>query len=270
MTQAPHHATPHTDDAHHTVVGIVTAAGAGTRLGYSMPKALVPLDPENPDTALVVEAVRRMLGVEGMAELVVTAPQEHRALCATLLARCFPDHGERITVVTGGATRQASVACGVEALAARSARSDTAKPVIVLVHDAARVLAPTAMMQRLVDTVAAGHDAVIPVLPVADSIVRVGAARGTENYPVDGAVDRRDLRIVQTPQAFPFPVLAQAHAAFHHEGRTEITAFTDDASLVAAHGHNVLAVIGDHHAAKVTTPADLVLARLTYQQETHP
>jgi len=141
-----------------------------------------------------------------------------------------------VTVVAGGAERTHSVAAGLAAL-----RDDVD---VVLVHDAARCLAPASLFDRLAAAVRDGADAVVPGLPVADTIKQVDA---------DGVVvatpERSSLRAIQTPQAFRRSVLADAHASGVEA--------TDDAALVERLGGRVVVVEGDELAFKVTTAADL-------------
>lgn len=128
---------------------------------------------------------------------------------------------------------------------------------IVLVHDAARPVVPAAMLARVIDAVAAGADAVVPGLPVVDTIKRVDARGIVVETP-----PRDRLRAVQTPQGFTLAALRRAHEAAvdPHEA-------TDDAALAEHAGYEVLVVEGDPAALKVTTGQDIarieaVLARL--------
>jgi 2-C-methyl-D-erythritol 4-phosphate cytidylyltransferase len=148
---------------------------------------------------------------------------------------------KEIRVVPGGATRQESVALALAALPEDCG--------IVLVHDAARALTPVELVESVVAAVRSGREAVIPVLPVADTVKSVDGA------VVTGTVDRSQLRAVQTPQGFTREVLAKAHAAADPEAPA-----TDDAGLVEALGLPVHTVPGHAEAFKVTTPFDLVLA----------
>ncbi|MER6594376.1 2-C-methyl-D-erythritol 4-phosphate cytidylyltransferase, partial [Micromonospora purpureochromogenes] len=121
-------------------------------------------------------------------------------------------------------------------------------PDIVLVHDAARALTPPELVESVAGAVRAGHHAVIPVLPVVDTIKEVGAGE-----VVVGTVDRSALRAVQTPQGFRRSVLTAAHAAAGDS-------LTDDAGLVEKQGVPVFCVPGSEYALKVTRPFDLALA----------
>ncbi len=142
-------------------------------------------------------------------------------------------------MVAGGAERTDSVAAGLAALRAGDG--------IVLVHDAARALAPAALFSRLIHEVRSGHPAVVPGLPVTDTIKQVDR-RGV----VVATPDRAFLRAVQTPQAFLREVLEHAHATG--------AAATDDAALVEAVGGHVRVVDGEPLAFKITTADDLAFA----------
>jgi 2-C-methyl-D-erythritol 4-phosphate cytidylyltransferase len=119
----------------------------------------------------------------------------------------------------------------------------------VLVHDAARALTPPAMIARVVAELKAGSAAVIPVLPVTDTIKSVDVLGVVTGTPL-----RSELRAVQTPQGFSAQVLRDAHDAGD-------LAATDDASLVERLGVSVQTIAGEVRAFKITTPLDLVLAR---------
>ncbi|MGX9425900.1 MULTISPECIES: bifunctional 2-C-methyl-D-erythritol 4-phosphate cytidylyltransferase/2-C-methyl-D-erythritol 2,4-cyclodiphosphate synthase [Bradyrhizobium] len=151
----------------------------------------------------------------------------------------------------GGATRQASVRAGLEALASE-------KPDIVLIHDAARPFVTQALISRAID--AAGRTgAAIPVVPVTDTIKLTGASGDVEATP-----DRARLRIAQTPQVFRFDVILDAHRRAAHEGLSD---FTDDAAIAEWAGLTVATFEGDPANMKLTTPEDFVReeARLASQ-----
>ncbi|WP_460486353.1 2-C-methyl-D-erythritol 4-phosphate cytidylyltransferase [Barrientosiimonas humi] len=197
-------------------------------MGAGRPKALVEVGGH----ALVVHAVRRASAAADVAQVVVVVPAAAREEFAALL----PD----VQLVDGGAERTDSVGCGLAAL-----RPEVD---VVLVHDAARALAPTALFERVAAGVRDGFDAVVPGLPVADTIKQVDA-----DGVVTATPDRAGLRAVQTPQAFRRAALEAAHGLGEQA--------TDDAALVERWGGRCLVVPGDPLAVKVTTQADLAHAQ---------
>jgi 2-C-methyl-D-erythritol 4-phosphate cytidylyltransferase len=213
------------------VAALVPAAGTGVRLGPGPPKALRLLAGE----PLLVHAVRRVAAAPSVRSIVVAASADDVETVRRLLAPVAA-----ITVVPGGAERQDSVAA---ALAAVPGDVD-----IILVHDAARALAPAELVEAVAAAVRAGRPAVIPVLPVADTVKEVGS-----DGLVLGTVDRSALRIVQTPQGFRRAVLAAAHAG-------AADPLTDDAGLVEKAGVPVSCIPGSELALKITRPLDLVIA----------
>ena len=186
---------------------------------------------------LLEHAVQRALSVPEVSHVVVVAPASHLREAGAIASRSSrPDD---VDVVAGGAERTASVAAGLAALRAEDG--------IVLVHDAARALAPAALFSRLVREVRNGHPSVVPGMPVADTVKVVDSAGR-----VTGTPDRASLRAIQTPQAFLREVLVHAHAAGEEA--------TDDAALVERIGGHVRVVEGDRLAFKITTPDDLATA----------
>lgn len=227
---------------------ILTAAGSGSRLGSDLPKALVPLR----GVPLVVHAAQR-LGASGVVDaIIVTAPEAHLDQVRAVLAHWNID----AEVVAGGPSRQASVASGLDMVPESAS--------IVLVHDAARALAPADLIARIVREVRSGHDGVIPGMPVTDTIkqVEAGPGAGLGAQRITATVPRNRLCIVQTPQGFRADVLRKVHADAREQALDESTAATDDASLLEAAGHQVWSVKGDERALKITTAHDLAVAGL--------
>jgi len=144
------------------------------------------------------------------------------------------------TPVSGGATRQASVRAGLEALASHA-------PDIVLIHDAARAFVTDKVISRAIDA-ALITGAAIPVVPVTDTIKIVDGSGAVQATP-----DRVNLRIAQTPQAFRFDVILEAHRRAAREGRDD---FTDDAAIAEWAGLTVATFEGDVANMKLTTPED--------------
>ncbi len=235
---------------------ILTAAGSGTRLGLPGPKALVELA----GVPLVLHAARRLASSGVVVSVVVTVPPGRAAGFRALLAGPVrPGLGVPVTVVEGSTSRQASVAAGLAALG-----PDVD---VVLVHDAARALASPDLVRSVEGAVRSGHRAVVPGLPVADTIKQVGepvrgAAGADGAVPVVATVPRATMRAVQTPQGFDRALLEAAHAAGADRAASETTAATDDAALVEALGEQVWVVPGEESAMKITTTRDLAVAEL--------
>lgn len=211
-----------------TVAAILVAAGSGERLGANVPKAFVEVS----GATLLEHAFARFAKHPAIGRCVVVAPADR------------VDEAARLTgavVVAGGAVRRDSVAAGLAAL-----DEDVE---LVLVHDVARPFVPDTVLDAVLTALNAGADAVIPVVAIHDTVRRVGA-----DGALTGVVDRTSLVAVQTPQGFRRAVLVAAHA---HPGGEDAT---DDAALVEAIGHQVVAVPGDDLAFKVTTPLDLARA----------
>ncbi|HJQ02885.1 MAG TPA: 2-C-methyl-D-erythritol 4-phosphate cytidylyltransferase [Jatrophihabitans sp.] len=219
-----------------TTAAVILAAGSGSRLGADVPKALVSLG----NKTILDWSVGTFADHPGIDALVVVGPPAATAaIAATLPAGA--------QVVPGGATRQESVGRGLAAL------GDEVE--FVLVQDAARPLVPALVISRVLDELAAGAEAVVPVLPVTDTIRQLD-----DGGQVIATPERSRLRRVQTPQGFRLEILRSAHAAAAERGATgEVT---DDAGLVEALGHRVRTVPGADAGFKITSRQDLRLAEL--------
>ncbi|MFK3678369.1 2-C-methyl-D-erythritol 4-phosphate cytidylyltransferase [Microbacterium sp. NPDC090218] len=216
---------------------IVVAAGSGTRLDAGAPKALVGIDAHS----ILRHALDGVFAALP-AQVVVVAPAGYEGDVLAELEAAAGDRRDLGRVVTGGATRQQSVAAGLDAL--------WGDVKIVLVHDAARALTPSSQIDAVAGAVTA-EVGVIPVLPVVDTLKKVA------DGAVVAAVDRSELAAAQTPQGFPRAALEEAYARAGAEG----TEYTDDAALFAAAGHQVRHIDGSARAFKITTPGDLDRAR---------
>jgi 2-C-methyl-D-erythritol 4-phosphate cytidylyltransferase/2-C-methyl-D-erythritol 2,4-cyclodiphosphate synthase len=215
-----------------TVGVIVVAAGSGSRLGTELPKAFVSLGAHS----ILRHALEPVLGMSEPAQVVVVVPEAQVSLAQDEVRDAFGAAVEYVSVVVGGATRQSSVAAGLEAL-----WPDVG---VVLVHDAARPFAPTALFEAIVTRVRASGQGVIPGLPVADTLKRMDEDVALET------IDRSVLSAIQTPQGFPRVELTESYGAATQD-------YTDDAAVFAAAGHTVRVIQGDALAFKITTPWDL-------------
>lgn len=211
------------------IAALILAAGSGTRFGSATPKQFVELG----GVPIVARAVRAFVGHPQIDRVMLVGPVE------SLAAAC-PDV-LKSGLVPGGATRQDSARAGLEALAADP-------PDAVLIHDAARPLIPERLIDAVCDALAGGAEAVLPALPVTDTLKRAEAAIVTETVPREG------LWRVQTPQGFRFgPILAAHRAAVGQS-------LTDDGAVAEAAGMTVHLVPGSEENLKVTTPDDLARA----------
>lgn len=214
---------------------IVVAAGSGTRLGAGSPKAFVGID----EHTILRHCLRGVFDA-APAQVVVVVPADR---VGEALAEAHEQAGERrdlVTVVVGGETRQGSVSAGLSRV--------WADVDIVLVHDAARALTPSGVIDRVIGAVRETGHGVVPALDVIDTIKRV------EGEAITGAVDRSELAAAQTPQGFRRDILVAAYERAAQE-------FTDDAALVADAGHHIMRIEGSSLSFKITTPADLAQAR---------
>ena len=218
-----------------SVVAIVPAAGSGERLAAGIPKAFCELD----GRTLLDRAVGGLLESGVVGHVVVAVPADRIAEAKRVL-------GEQATIVVGGADRAESVRLALSALPVAT------EPEFVLVHDAARALTPPELIVRVVAALRAGYCAVVPALPLHDTIKAVDA-----NAVVQGTPERAGLRAVQTPQGFTTDLLRRAYQRAAGLSGAE---FTDDASLVEQLGGQVQVVDGDPLAFKITTQLDLLLA----------
>ncbi|MGR6971239.1 2-C-methyl-D-erythritol 4-phosphate cytidylyltransferase [Streptomyces cynarae] len=221
---------------------VIPAAGRGVRLGPGAPKALRALG----GVPMLIHAVRAMAASRAVSLVIVVAPPDGTAEVKSLLdAHALPERTDFL-VVPGGETRQESVRLGLDALPPEYG--------IVLVHDAARPLVPVDTVDAVIEAVREGAPAVVPALPLADTVKEVQpAAAPGEVEPVVATPDRARLRAVQTPQGFDRATLVRAH-------ETVTDNVTDDASMVEQLGLPVVVVPGHEEAFKVTRPLDLVLA----------
>ena len=214
-----------------SVAAVIVAAGRGTRAGGDLPKQYRALAGEP-----VIRASLSLFSWHG--EVGAVQPVIHRDDMTSYDAAA---KGLKLMPpVFGGSTRQASVLAGLEALSAGS-------PDIVLVHDAARPFCSSGLVSRAI-AACAQTGAAIPGLEVTDTIKRVDSAG-----LITGTVNRAELRSVQTPQAFAFPALLDAHRKAAAAGRDD---FTDDAALVEWAGLKVVSFAGEASNTKMTTDED--------------
>jgi 2-C-methyl-D-erythritol 4-phosphate cytidylyltransferase len=222
-------------------VALIVAAGSGERLGAGRPKALVELA----GRPLVQWSIDALLDVAGVDQVVVALPADAELPAGASAAG-------HVSSVPGGPSRSDSVR---RALAAAGAAFEGADMDLVLVHDAARPLLTTALVESVIAALARDHDAdaAIAALPVTDTIKRVDRTDAVRE-----TLDRSELWAVQTPQVFRRGVLERALEV----SAEELAGATDDALLIERAGGKVIVVRGGEENLKVTTPMDLQVAEL--------
>jgi 2-C-methyl-D-erythritol 4-phosphate cytidylyltransferase len=225
-------------------VVIVPAAGSGSRMGRAVPKVLLSIGAKASSARTVLRySTDAFLRDPNCLKVVVCAPKDY---IARFCQEVSPD--SRVSVIEGGATRQASVFAGV--LAVGETR-DVTKDTVVLVHDAARACVTQQVIQRVVAAVLE-HGAATAAVPIVDSV-----CRSTVDGAISEYVDRASLWSIQTPQGFRLGELKAAHERALKTGQEVF----DDASLISS-VRKVVLVRGDRLNIKITQPGDLPVASM--------
>jgi 2-C-methyl-D-erythritol 4-phosphate cytidylyltransferase / 2-C-methyl-D-erythritol 2,4-cyclodiphosphate synthase len=214
------------------VAAVIVAGGRGFRAGGDVPKQY------------------RRIGGEAVIRPTLAAFVDHPQISAVqtvihpadelLFQAATAGLNGLLPPVPGGATRQASVRAGLEAL-------QEAAPDLVLIHDAARPFLSADLITRAIDA-ATKHGAAVPAVPITDTVKKVD-----ERDMVSETLDRSRLRTVQTPQAFAYDVIVDLHKRAAAAGRDD---FTDDAALAEWAGHAVNVFAGESTNVKLTTNDD--------------
>ncbi|HWA48187.1 MAG TPA: bifunctional 2-C-methyl-D-erythritol 4-phosphate cytidylyltransferase/2-C-methyl-D-erythritol 2,4-cyclodiphosphate synthase [Dongiaceae bacterium] len=208
---------------------LIVAAGSGQRFGGAVPKQYQSLAGK----PLLRHSLETFAAHPEIAGILVAIHPDHRAMYDSATAGLT----KLLPPIAGGASRQASVLNGLEQLAGE-------RPDLVLIHDAARPFIDSGTISRTIAALAE-QKAVLVAVPVVDTIKRARDGK------VGDTVDRRDLWRAQTPQAFHFRDILEAHRRF--AGRE----LTDDAALAEAAGIPVVFVMGAERNFKVTTAEDM-------------
>jgi 2-C-methyl-D-erythritol 4-phosphate cytidylyltransferase/2-C-methyl-D-erythritol 2,4-cyclodiphosphate synthase len=231
---------------------LIVAAGRGLRAGGELPKQYQLVG----GMSVLERAIRALHEARAVGQAVVVIHPDDRDRYEAIAARIglgAPDF--LLPPAIGGATRQVSVRAGLEALA-------KAPPEIVLIHDAARPFVSSALVVRAIEA-ARSHGAAVPGVPVNDTIRRLSSGR-----PYGETLARDSLRAIQTPQAFVFARIRDAHQRAASAG---LDAFTDDGGLAEWAGLDVHVFEGEVENAKLSLPADFARAarHVRAQTETH-
>lgn len=232
------------------IVVVIPAAGSATRMNGSGNKVLRPLAGK----PIIRWSVERFQKIPGIEKIAIVVPREE----FSLFDKAFPGKKERAGIlpwIAGGKTRQESVWNGLQALA----NGDGEPPDHVLVHDGARPFSGCGVIQRVLEALFR-HQAVIPVLPVTDTVRQIdeGSSR---------VLDRSRLFLAQTPQGFHWKTLYEGH----REGAKSGIDATDDGQLVEALGVTPAYVEGEVDNFKITTEPDYERAEwIASRQHTNP
>jgi 2-C-methyl-D-erythritol 4-phosphate cytidylyltransferase/2-C-methyl-D-erythritol 2,4-cyclodiphosphate synthase len=217
------------------VAALIVAAGRGTRAGGEIPKQYRALA----GVPVLARTASAFVDHPSIAIVQVVIDPADRALYDASLA----PSPRIVAPVAGGASRQSSVLAGLEALAIQSPPPD-----IVLVHDAARPFVSSELIARSCEAVVPGVVAAVPGVPLADTVKQVDGTGHVVATP-----DRAALRAIQTPQAFDFASLLDAH---RRAASVPDLAVTDDAAVMEWAGHSVAVFAGDPGNGKLTLPED--------------
>ena len=227
----------------YTVGVVVPAGGRGKRFGGDRPKQFIDLD----GTPVIIRTLRTALSVPSVRSVVVAAhPDDHVELASLL-----QEHGcvdSRLSIVDGSTERHLSVGRGLSHPSLDGVD-------VILIHDAVRPLASADLFERIAEA-ANRLDAVIPGIPVADTLKRID-----HDDTITETIDRSTIRRAQTPQGFRAALIRQVYAAALEQSLSA----TDCAALCEGAGIRVHVIAGEEQNIKVTTPLDLALASVFLQ-----
>jgi 2-C-methyl-D-erythritol 4-phosphate cytidylyltransferase len=226
-------------------VAIIPAAGAGVRMGTGVAKQFMDLE----GRPLLTATLQNFEQCPLVESIVLVVPQDRVFYCKEEIVDRY-----RLSkvgqVIPGGKRRQDSVRLGLEAVLGPCE--------LVLIHDGVRPFVPPEFITRII-TAAAGNRAVVPALPIKETVKEVGP-----DGRVVGTPDRRNFWLVQTPQAFRYEDILTAHRRAVDENWEDLT---DDALLLERMGVPVTVMEGLEENIKITTPHDLELARFILRRK---
>jgi 2-C-methyl-D-erythritol 4-phosphate cytidylyltransferase len=223
------------------VSAIIPVAGQGKRFGGKSPKQFQKIG----DQTIIEITLKKFVSIAEINTGVVVVP-ENDIVFSENLFREIEGFAQKFTVVSGGIVRQDSVYNGLKTIPSGTD--------IIVVHDGVRPLVSSRLIRDSIES-AFKSGACIAALPIKDTIKRV------KNYTVQKTISRENLWLVQTPQAFQYSILMDAH----EKARKKNFYSTDESALVEWSGHTVSIIPGETQNIKITTPADLDLCRLYYK-----
>ena len=215
---------------------IIVAGGKGLRMGGELPKQFIPIE----GRPVLMRTLDTFHACDPSIQIILVLPHDHQPYWYALCEEYAFDVPYRIA--DGGATRFHSVQNGLALVDEPEA--------LVAVHDGVRPFVSHAVIEECYRE-AAAHGAVVPVVPVVETLRKLDAENATQSV----TVDRSAYRLVQTPQTFSASLLRQAYEQPYRD------TFTDDASVVESLGATVFLVEGNRENIKLTTPFDLTVAK---------
>jgi len=210
---------------------VIVAGGTGSRMNSSVPKQFLQIN----NKPLLFYTIDVFLKAFDDINIILVLPKEFLSMGEEIKKFFFPDC--QIQICSGGETRFNSVQNGLSMINEES---------IVFIHDGVRCLLSKELIHRCYDA-AIQYGSAIPVIPSKDSIRMV-------TYSGNKVVDRKNIRLVQTPQTFKSDILLPSFKTSFNEK------FTDEATVVEESGHKIHLVEGEENNIKITTPIDLVFA----------
>ncbi len=215
---------------------IIVAGGKGTRMGSDIPKQFLPVN----GLPVLMQTIKRFKECGDGLEIILVLPKEQHEYWYELCKK--HRFTSAYTVAEGGETRFHSVRSGLAMI------PDDAEG-IVGVHDGVRPFPSVEVIRNCYET-ARTAKAVVPVIPVVETLIHIDGQGNSETVPRDS------YRLVQTPQAFDIQLLKRAYKQPYQDS------FTDDASVVDSIGQEITLIDGNRENIKITTPFDLRMARI--------
>lgn len=215
---------------------IIVAGGKGTRMGASIPKQFLPVN----GLPVLMQTIKRFKECGDGLEIIIVLPKEQHEYWYELCKK--HRFTSTYTVAEDGETRFHSVKNGLAMI------PDDAEG-IVGVHDGVRPFPSVEVIRNCYET-ARTAKAVVPVIPVVETLIHIDGQGNSETVPRDS------YRLVQTPQAFDIQLLKRAYKQPYQDS------FTDDASVVDSIGQEITLIDGNRENIKITTPFDLRMARI--------
>lgn len=230
------------------IAAVIVAGGRGSRLSgatATAPKQYLPVG----GRAVIAHAIAAFVAHPAITDVIAVIHADDATLYDNAVLGADVSKAKLRAPVIGGATRQQSVAAGLESLAHLWPPSDETN--FVLIHDAARPFVTADVISRVIESLR-HSSAVLAATPVTDTL-----KRATTSNVVTDTIDRRGLWRAQTPQGFRFATILDAHRKAVASGQHD---FTDDAALVEWSGQAVSIVLGSERNSKITTAEDLMMA----------